>query len=129
MSIWKGLAQGFTDVAELPNACRHVEQRVQEDKYEQLQPIGDALRWPSKKLNATPVLNPVSSPVRHDTGLWLAEMDSKSAAKSCSTAAPNHSWRARDCRLVPTLGSSLMDWCSEIATRERIATEYCPQSL
>ena len=37
MSMSKGLGQGFTDVAESPNACRHVEQRVKEDKYEQLQ--------------------------------------------------------------------------------------------
>ena len=37
MSIWKGLGQGFTSVAESPNACRDVKQRVKEDKYEQLQ--------------------------------------------------------------------------------------------
>ena len=37
MSIWKGLGQGFTGVAESPNACRHVGKRVKVDKYEQLQ--------------------------------------------------------------------------------------------
>ena len=37
MSVWKGLGQGFTGVAESPNACRHVKHRVKEDKYEQLQ--------------------------------------------------------------------------------------------
>ena len=37
MSIWKGLGQRFTGVAESPNACRHIKQRVKGDKYEQLQ--------------------------------------------------------------------------------------------
>ena len=37
MSIWKGLGQGFTGDAESPKACRHLEQRVKEDKYERLQ--------------------------------------------------------------------------------------------
>ena len=37
MSIWKGLGQGCTGVAESPNACRHVKQRVKEHKYEQPQ--------------------------------------------------------------------------------------------
>ena len=37
MSIWKGLGLGFAGDAESPNVCRHVEQRVKEDKYEQLQ--------------------------------------------------------------------------------------------
>ena len=55
MGIWKGLGQGFTGVAELPNACMHVEHRVKEDEYEQLQVIRDALGLPSKRLNATPV--------------------------------------------------------------------------
>ena len=68
MSLWKRLGEGFNGVAELPNACRHIEQRVKEHKYGQLQGIGDALSWPSKTLNATPVLNPVSSRVRNDTG-------------------------------------------------------------
>ena len=99
MSIWKGLGQGTTGVAELPNACRQFEQRVKQDKYEPLQVIGDALGWSSKTPNATPVLSPVSSPVRNDTGL-----------RSVETAAPNHSWRARDCHQVPTSGSSLMGW-------------------
>ena len=118
MSIWKGLGHGFPGVAELTNAGRHVKQRVKQDKYEQLQVIGDALGWSSRTLNATPVLNPVSSPVRNDTGL-----------QSVETAAPNHSWRARDCQQVPTSGSSLMGSCSEMATRKRIATEYCPPAL
>ena len=43
MSIRKGVEQGFTGVVELPNVCRHVQQRVKEDKYEQVQVIGDEL--------------------------------------------------------------------------------------